>query len=141
VEWGSILIVNNLLMFCLYKKFIEEKLLRQKQKNRQKVLLFSFFSAIVGFVVGLFTSPNSGSKNRQILIDKLSSAKSQTSQLTRDLMSQTKTRVQDIEARLADLEKDLVNKFTDLKHRIQQKLQRTEEIRLEPEEPTDNKEA
>jgi len=128
-------------MFCLYKKFIEEKLLRQKQKNRQKVLLFSFFSAIVGFMVGLFTSPNSGPKNRQILIDKLSSAKSQISQLTRGLMSQTKTRVQDIEARLADLEKDLVNKFTDLKHKIQQKLQRTEEIRLEPEEPTDNKKA
>jgi hypothetical protein len=56
-------------------------------------------------------------------------------------MFQTKTRVQDIEARLADLEKDLVNKFTDLKHKIQQKLQRTEEIRLEPEEPTDNKKA
>jgi len=92
-------------------------------------------------MVGLFTSPNSGSKNRQILIDKLSSAKSQISQLTRGLMSQTKTRVQDIEARLADLEKDLVNKFTDLKHKIQQKLQRTEEIRLEPEEPTDNKKA
>jgi len=128
-------------MFCLYKKFIEEKLLRQKQKNRQKVLLFSFFSAIVGFMVGLFTSPNSGAKNRQILIDKLSSAKSQISQLTWGLMSQTKTRVQDIEARLADLEKDLVNKFTDLKHKIQQKLQRTEEIRLEPEEPTDNKKA
>jgi len=128
-------------MFCLYKKFIEEKLLRQKQKNRQKVLLFSFFSAIVGFMVGLFTSPNSGPKNRQILIDKLSSVKSQTSQLTRGLMSQTRTRVQDIEARLADLEKDLVNKFTDLKHKIQQKLQRTEEIRLEPEEPTDNKKA
>jgi len=128
-------------MFCLYKKFIEEKLLRQKQKNRQKVLLFSFFSAIVGFLVGLFTSPNSGAENRQILIDKLSSVKSQTSQLTRGLMSQTKTRVQDIEARLADLEKDLVNKFTDLKHKIQQKLQRTEEIRLEPEEPTDNKKA
>jgi len=128
-------------MFCLYKKFIEEKLLRQKQKNRQKVLLFSFFSAIVGFMVGLFTSPNSGPKNRQILIDKLSSAKSQISQLTWGLMSQTKTRVQDIEARLADLEKDLVNKFTDLKHKIQQKLQRTEEIRLEPEEPTDNKKA
>jgi gas vesicle protein len=128
-------------MFCLYKKFIEEKLLRQKQKNRQKILLFSFFSALAGLVVGLFTSPNSGSKNRQILIDKLSSAKSQTSQLTRGLMSQTKTRVQDIEARLADLEKDLVNKFTDLKHKIQQKLQRTEEIRLEPEEPTDNKKA
>jgi len=128
-------------MFCLYKKFIEEKLLRQKQKNRQKVLLFSFFSAIVGFLVGLFTSPNSGPKNRQILIDKLSSAKSQISQLTWGLMSQTKTRVQDIEARLADLEKDLVNKFTDLKHKIQQKLQRTEEIRLEPEEPTDNKKA
>jgi|GEM_PF-1334248 len=126
-------------MFCLYKKFIEEKLLRQKQKNRQKILLFSFFSALAGLVVGLFTSPNSGSKNRQILIDKLSSAKSQTSQLTRGLMSQTKTRVQDIEARLADLEKDLVNKFTDLKHKIQQKLQRTEEIRLEPEESTDNK--
>jgi len=128
-------------MFCLYKKFIEEKLLRQKQKNRQKVLLFSFFSAIVGFMVGLFTSPNSGPKNRQILIDKLSSVKSQTSQLTRGLMSQTRTKVQDIEARLADLEKDLVNKFTDLKHKIQQKLQRTEEIRLEPEEPTDNKKA
>ena len=128
-------------MFCLYKKFIEEKFLRQKQRNRQKVLLFSFFSAIVGFLVGLFTSPNSGPKNRQILIDKLSSAKSQISQLTRGLMSQTKTRVQDIEARLADLEKDLVNKFTDLKHKIQQKLQRTEEIRLEPEEPTDNKKA
>ena len=128
-------------MFCLYKKFIEEKFLRQKQRNRQKVLLFSFFSAIVGFLVGLFTSPNSGPKNRQILIDKLSSAKSQISQLTWGLMSQTKTRVQDIEARLADLEKDLVNKFTDLKHKIQQKLQRTEEIRLEPEEPTDNKKA
>ena len=128
-------------MFCLYKKFIEEKFLRQKQRNRQKVLLFSFFSAIVGFLVGLFTSPNSGPKNRQILIDKLSSVKSQTSQLTRGLMSQTRTKVQDIEARLADLEKDLVNKFTDLKHKIQQKLQRTEQIRLQPEEPTDNKKA
>ena len=126
-------------MFCLYKKFIEEKLQRQKQKNRQKILLFSFFSAIAGIIVGLFTSPHSGAKNRQILADKLSSAKSQTGQLTKGLVSQAKTRVQDIETRLAGLEQDLLNKFTDLKNKIQQKLHPAEEIRLEPEEPENKK--
>ncbi len=126
-------------MFCLYKKFIEEKLRCQKQKNRQKILLFSFFSALAGLIVGFFTSPNSGAKNRQILMDKVNATKSRTSQVAQDLLSQARTKVQDVETRLADLEKDLFNKFTDLKTKIQQKLHPTEEIRLEPEKPLDNK--
>ncbi len=126
-------------MFCLYKKFIEEKLRRQKQKNRQKILLFSFFSALAGLIVGFFTSPNSGAKNRQILMDKVSTTKSQTGRVAQDLLSQAKTKVQDIETGLVDLEKELFNKFTDLKTKIQQKLRSTEEIRLEPEEPVENK--
>jgi gas vesicle protein len=108
----------------MFDLFGNEKLRREQERHSRNLMVLTSISAFVGAVTALLFSPGSGKQNRQFVADKSKNAYKSAQHATQDAGKSIQT-----------LEKDLKNKFDQLKTAIEKKVGNgKDEIQLIEEE-------
>jgi len=112
---------------------IDNKIKKERAKNKRNIFIFSTLSALLGATLGFFLSPNSGKKNREIASKKLRSIVNSVQMFSSETSADVKQTAKKIADEVKKSEEELINKFDELKSKIQDKIKGRKEIRLEEE--------
>lgn len=107
-------------MFHIIQKIL---LKQEKQKHARHLVFFSSFFALLGAITAFLFSPKSGKENRKAIIEKTKKAYNSVQVASEEATKSAKK-----------AEKDLMEKFNELKAKIEETINTKKEVRLVKEE-------